>query len=199
MKRLVLDPTTERTAYYVQDEEQDNKTNEFGGSIGGPIVKDQFFFYGAYSPRNQKRTNNYNFAGNTNGDIPRDTWNQQAFGKLTLREPPRQRQLVDAVDADHGHRHAERLQRRDAELADLAAVGTGAEHHRGYEQNQVNTSGTVDITLSNTSFLSARGGLLPRPLHRHGHLADDVVHLSEPDDGGERDPARRTCRAAPAS
>jgi hypothetical protein len=87
------------------------------------------FFYGSYSPRNQQRTNNYNFSGNTNGDIPRDTWNQQAFGKASFASRRCQRQLFDSVDADHGHGHAERLQRRDAQLADLVAGGAGAEHH----------------------------------------------------------------------
>ena len=51
VKRLVLDPLTERTAYYIQDKEQSNKQNEFGGSIGGPIVRDRLFFYASYSPR----------------------------------------------------------------------------------------------------------------------------------------------------
>ena len=55
--------------------------------------------------------------------------------------------------------HAACLQRLDAQLADLVPGSPGAEPSRGYEQNQVNTSGTVDITLSNASFLSARGGL----------------------------------------
>src|SRR5688572_21045035 len=55
VKRLILDPTTERTGFYVQDEEQPNRINEFGGSIGGPIVRDRLFFYGSYSPRNEKR------------------------------------------------------------------------------------------------------------------------------------------------
>src|SRR6185369_2058266 len=38
VKRLVLDPLTEATAYFIQDDKQDRKNNEFGGSIGGPIV-----------------------------------------------------------------------------------------------------------------------------------------------------------------
>ena len=83
MKRLVLDPLTERTGFYVQDEEQSTKTNEMGGSIGGPIVRDRLFFYGAYSPRNQNRTNTYNFTDGT-GDIERSIWTQQTFGKLSF-------------------------------------------------------------------------------------------------------------------
>src|SRR5205809_3147444 len=39
VKRLVLDPNTKATAFYVQDAEQERKTNEFGGPVGGPIVK----------------------------------------------------------------------------------------------------------------------------------------------------------------
>ena len=31
-----------------------NDSNEFGGSLGGPIVRDRLFFYGAYSPRNEQ-------------------------------------------------------------------------------------------------------------------------------------------------
>ena len=51
VKRLVLDPTTEATGFYVQDDENKNRQSEFGGSIGGPILKNRLFFYGAYSPR----------------------------------------------------------------------------------------------------------------------------------------------------
>jgi len=83
VERLVLDPLTERTGFYVQDEEQSNKTNEMGGSIGGPVVRDRLFFYGAYSPRNQKRTNSYVYSDGT-GDIDRSIWTQQTFGKLSF-------------------------------------------------------------------------------------------------------------------
>jgi len=81
--RLVLDPTTEATAYYTQDQKNPDNNNEFGGSVGGPIVKDRFFFYGSYSPQNLRRTRTYNYADNKSTDIERNTWNQQAFGKLS--------------------------------------------------------------------------------------------------------------------
>ncbi len=159
VKRLVLDPTTERTAYYIQDEKQDNKTNEFGGSIGGPIVKDKFFFYGAYSPRNQKRTNNYNFAGGTNGDIPRDTWNQQAFGKLSFasRRVNAGVSMLWTPTTVTGTLSAYNGATPNSQTSSQSALAPNIP--RGYEQNQVNTSGTADITLTNASFLSARGGL----------------------------------------
>ena len=42
-----------------------NRQSEFGGSIGGPIVKNRLFFFGAYSPRVEKRDNLYNFTDGT--------------------------------------------------------------------------------------------------------------------------------------
>ncbi len=85
MKRLVLDPTTEATGFYVQDNENENRQSEFGGSIGGPIVKNRLFFYGSYSPRIEKRDNLYNFTDATS-TFGNEIWRQQAFGKLTYSQ-----------------------------------------------------------------------------------------------------------------
>ena len=159
VKRLVLDPLTEATAYYVQDDEQENKTNEFGGSIGGPIVKDRFFFYGAYSPRNQQRTNNYDFAGGTNGDIPRETWTQQGFGKVSFasRRVNAGYSVLWTPTKVTGTLSAYNGATPNSQTSTQSALAPNIT--RGWEQNQVNTNGTVDVTLSNASFLSARGGL----------------------------------------
>ena len=82
VKRLVLDPVGDRTAFFVQDEESPENHNEFGGSVGGPIVRDRLFFFGSYSPRNEKKTNLYNFDDGSS-EIERSIWRQQAFGKLS--------------------------------------------------------------------------------------------------------------------
>jgi hypothetical protein len=158
VKRLVLDPVTEARAFYVQDNENTSRNQEFGGSIGGPIVRDRLFFYGAYSPKNSYLEQNYNFADGVNGDVPRDRWDHQAFGKLsyssrrwnatwsTLWTPTTVTGSPFGYDgiAPNG--------------LNTTSTGYAPNIPRGWETNQVNTSGTVDFNLSNSSFLSARGG-----------------------------------------
>jgi hypothetical protein len=159
VKRLVLDPNTEATAFYVQDEESPSRNNEFGGSIGGPIVRDRLFFYGSYSPKNLNITNTYNYSDNVTSDVERNTWNQQAFGKLsyssrrwnaswsTLWTPT---EVTGTLAAFNG---------ATPNSFTSPAASNAPNIPRGWEQQQVNTSGTVDFNLSNSSFLSARGGL----------------------------------------
>ena len=57
VERLVLSPVDDLTVAYVQDNEQVNNNHEVGGSLGGPIVRDRLFFFGSYSPRLVRRTN----------------------------------------------------------------------------------------------------------------------------------------------
>src|SRR5690606_2422282 len=75
VRRLVLEPTAEDTAFYVQDAEQPFTRSEFGGSVGGPILRDRLFFFGSYSPRREHRTNTYAFTDGT-GEIGRTIWDQ---------------------------------------------------------------------------------------------------------------------------
>ena len=159
VKRLVLDPTTEATAFYVQDKESPSRNNEFGGSIGGPIVRDRLFFYGSYSPKNFNITNTYHYADNVTGDVERNRWNQQAFGKIsyssrrwnaswsTLWTPTKVDGTLSAFNGTTPNSFTS------------TSTGNAPNITRGWEQNQVNTSGTLDMNLSNSSFLSARGGI----------------------------------------
>jgi hypothetical protein len=157
VRRLILDPINETSGFYVQDQEADNDQQEFGGSLGGPIIRDRLYFFGSYSPRNENTNRLYRFE-DASDTFERDIWKQQAFGKLsfasrrfnanwsTLWTPTK------AEGSQFGYTGA------------AANTNTGslssyeANRTRGYEINQVNTSGTVDVNLSNSSFVSLRGG-----------------------------------------
>src|SRR5687768_11220989 len=172
VKRLVLNPQTETNAFYVQDEKQPNRQNEFGGSIGGPIVRDRLFFYGSYSPRNERKTNLYNFSDARSYDIERDIWRQQAFGKLSYamrRGSATWSALWTPTKATGTHQGY-------SGVTPNSYVGAGSSLEsnltRGYETNQVNTSGTFDFSLSNTSFLSFRGGIF------HDRFSDTGIPLT---------------------
>jgi hypothetical protein len=157
VKRLVLDPVDDRTVTYVQDREQPVRQNEFGGSLGGPIVRDRLFFYGAYSPRNENATNSY-AASNGALDVERNIWRQQAFGKLSYtqrRLTAHWSTLWTPTKAD-GTLSSYNGATPNAFVGNLSSLTPQVD--RGYEINQVNTNGTVDLSLSNAAFLRVRGG-----------------------------------------
>ena len=86
VKRLVLDPRDRaHRASTSRTRSSRPSTNEFGGSIGGPIVRTACSSTAPTRRATRSATNNYNFADGTTATIERDIWNQQAFGKLSLR------------------------------------------------------------------------------------------------------------------
>ena len=85
VKRLVLSPIDDKTVTYVQDKKQDDIRHEFGGSAGGPIVRDRLFFFGSFSPRINTNTRDYLFSSGTDpGEIKRTSKFIQGFGKLSM-------------------------------------------------------------------------------------------------------------------
>jgi hypothetical protein len=159
VKRLVLDPATEATFQYIQDEKSPTKQNEFGGSIGGPIVKNRLFFYGSYSPRNNSTDQPYTYTQGGNNTINRSIWTQQLFGKASvatkrlnatysvLWTPTTANGTLAAYNGNAPNTYVGASSSLNANVA------------RGYEQQQVNQSGTADFSLSNNAILSVRGGV----------------------------------------
>ncbi len=157
VRRLVLDPLTEQTAFFVQDREDGNRQQEFGGSLGGPIVQNRLFFFGSYSPRNESRTRTYEFTDAT-GDINRNIWRQQAFGKLTYTRQRLTANLSTLWTPTKADGTLSALDGATPNAINRPQSGLAGNINRGYEQNQINTSGLADLTLTNNSFLSFRGG-----------------------------------------
>ena len=160
VRRLVLNPIDDATVGYAQDHKSPVHNHEFGGSIGGPIVGNRLFFYGAYSPRHERKTNTYNATDGT-PDIARSIWTQQAFGKLSYaasRFNATWSALWTPTKATGTHSFAwYNGLHPNQYVGNVASLRSDLE--RGYEINQVNTSGTVDITVTDTAFIRARGGI----------------------------------------
>jgi outer membrane receptor protein involved in Fe transport len=157
IKRLVLEPQNERTAFFIQDEESPARNQEFGGSLGGPLMRDRLFFFGSYSPRNESRTNTYHYLDGTR-DIERDIWRQQAFGKVTFAS---RLANVNGSVLWTPTKATGTLSLYDGTTANAINTTLGSalsQSDRGYEVNQINSSGSADLSLSNASFLSFRGG-----------------------------------------
>ncbi len=159
VKRLVLDPRDDRTVTYVQDDKQANHQNEFGGSVGGPIIKDRLFFFGSYSPRIVRRNNDYLFSSGTEpGAIKRDQTFTQAFGKVSvasnrvnaygsvLYTPTTTTGVPLAYDSF------------GPQYLTSSAFAAETNKARGWKTTQTSGTGNVDILLGTSAFLTARGG-----------------------------------------
>jgi len=159
VKRLVLDPNDLATVGYFQDDKQANNQSEFGGSIGGPIVKNRLFFFGSISPRVVRRTNEYMFSSGTElGTIDQDQTAWQGFGKVTYSAG---RLHANASLLVTPTRSTGRLPPYDATGTDFLISSSGANdanRTRGFESDQNNVGGNIDLSLSNSAYLTVRGG-----------------------------------------
>ena len=157
-KRLNLDPIDEKTVRFVNDAEDPSHQNEFGGSAGGPIIRNRLFFFGSYSPRNEYTTRNYTLTDGTS-TVSRNIWKQQAFGKLSYSSQRLNASWSSLWTPTKAHGTLDTFKGSTPNSLPAAKSSIAAQPGRGYEINQVNTSGTVDVSLTNTSFVRFRSAL----------------------------------------
>lgn len=157
VNRLILEPLNEQVTFYTQDEENRNRQSEFGGSLGGPIVRDRLFFFGSYSPRTERRENLYNFTDGSD-TFDQTIWRQQAFGKLTYASRRWTANWTTLWTPSEAEGSIFGYTGPGANQNNSTLASYEANRTRGFEVNQVNTSGTVDLSLTDGSFLSFRGG-----------------------------------------
>ena len=140
--RIQLSPVDNQTVFHLQDQKPGDNRHEFGGSLGGPIVKNSLFFFASVSPRLVRRSNEYLFS---NGLEP-DTLTQQqtltqAFGKADVRfqQGDGKRQPADDSPAVDGH--DPRLPRNGDELHDEQPGSERAVQDAGVRNRPVQRDG----------------------------------------------------------
>jgi hypothetical protein len=160
IERLQLDPVTEESVAYIQDAKQTRDNHEFGFTLSGPIMKDKMWFFSSLSPQWNRGSNGYLFDNGATADtINRYANRINWFNKLSWDPTQRIRTnftwlyspttLMGSLPAYDGF----------APNVSTAPMSNAAGYRtRGYHQPEQSWTGNVDVTLSNTSMLSFKGG-----------------------------------------
>ncbi len=159
VKRLVLSPIDDKSVQYFQDKESPEHRNEFGGSIGGPIMHDKLFYFGSVSPRFTSKDQIYNFANGTDpGSIKRTRKDIQAFGKLSMGSRKVNAYVATLFTPTYVHGTLAGLDGYGPNFISSSRSGLQANVGRGWEQMQANVTGNVDLVVSNGAYATFRGG-----------------------------------------
>ena len=124
----------------VQDDAQEFNRNEFGGTIGGPIVRDHLFFFGSVSPRFETLTRNYTMSTGEVVPVNRERTTQSMFGKVTYSPVSRLQLNLSGLytpdkaegthrglrrsDREHDHEQSRRSSTRGRRSATRSRSGT---------------------------------------------------------------------------
>lgn len=157
-RRLLLDPITETTAKFVQDHKFPLNNHEFGGAFSGPIVKNRLWFFAGASPRWVRRSNTYLFFDGQRGEIDQEQTHHTTFAKVNF--DPHQRVRTAFTWLWTPVKSVGRLPAFNYEGNSLtsSAQANSVYGRVGYFNPQTSYTGTIDLTLTNTSVLSIRGG-----------------------------------------
>jgi hypothetical protein len=160
-QRLQIDPITQNTAVIIQDDNQEFNRNEFGGTIGGPIVRDRLFFFGSASPRVEKLTRTYTLTTGESVPVTRDRTTQSWFGKVTYS--PISRATINVSGLWTPDKSEGSIVAFDGATANTTTNNRAffdARQALGYEIPQWNMSYTGDYTATDRTLVSVRGGYM---------------------------------------
>ena len=160
-KRLLIDPNTEASAYYVQDNKFTDHRNEVGGSISGPILKDKLFFFSSLSPEFRRREANVIGDNGTGASalFKSSTNSINMFNKLSWDATSRLRTNFSWLYT------SAKTEGLIPAFGGAAPNSIGSPvssfdvyHNQGWYLPKNSYTGTIDYLISNDSVISLRGG-----------------------------------------
>jgi hypothetical protein len=160
-RRLVIDPATQNTASIVQDDDQSFSRGEFGGTLGGRIVRDKLFFFGSASPRIENLTRNYHLADGSIEPVKRERRTYSTFGKLTYTPISRlQLNLSGLWTPDKATGTVVGYDGGVSNTSTLSLPNILARRQLGYEIPQWSMAFTGDYTVNDRTVFSVRSGYM---------------------------------------
>jgi hypothetical protein len=160
VNRLVLNPADEKTVAYVQDSKASDIRQEFGGSVGGPIVRDRLFFFGSFSPRIDQRTNEYLFSTGTDpGEMDRTSKFVQAFGKVSAGSRRVNAYVSTLITPTYVKGTLPAYNGFGPNWISSSKAAQEPNKERGWEYMQANVNGNVDVVISNGAYATFRAGM----------------------------------------
>jgi len=159
VQRLILNPADDTTVSFFQDPKQKLSRNEFGGSLGGPIMKDHMFFFASVSPRLARAERNYLFNNGTQpGSIDQDQTYTQAFGKMTVSSGKLTANVSQLYTPNRSTGFTPGYNGFGPEWISTSREANQVNIDRGFKTDQSTTSANVDYWLSSQAFVTVKGG-----------------------------------------
>jgi Carboxypeptidase regulatory-like domain len=159
VKRLVLSPVDEQTVSYVQDPKPADHRHEIGGSLGGPIVRGQLFFFGSMSPRFRHRIHDYKF---DNGLEPGRLENTQAivnaYGKVSYSHSRFNTSVAALWTPTYSDGTLTGYNGLGPQFQSSTLASNEPNRTRGFTVDQRNVTVNADINLTTSTLLRVKGG-----------------------------------------
>ena len=158
VERMQLDPETQTSFQYFQDRKNKNDQYEFGGSLGGPIIKNKLFFYTSASPRWARQRNYYQFSDG-NGSMARSASQINWFNKISFEPTERLRMNFTWLYTPQTMTGNLFVYNGFAPNTNINTLENAkANSGLGYFQPETSYSGQVDYMPTNSTVLSLKAG-----------------------------------------